>query len=46
VRSTKVIRKLNAVDSQAWLTDVLSRIANHKINRIDDLMPWRYAQRS
>jgi transposase len=28
---------------QAWLTDVLSRIADHKIGRIDELLPWRYA---
>ena len=34
--------KLNAVNPQAWLTDVLSRIADHKINRIDELLPWRY----
>ena len=31
--------KLNGVDPQAWLTDVLSRIADHKINRIDELPP-------
>ena len=36
--------KLNGVDSQAWLTDVLARIADHKINRIDELLPWHYAQ--
>ena len=35
--------KLNAVNPQAWLTNVLSRIADHKINRIDELLPWRYA---
>ena len=29
--------KLNSVDPQAWLTDTLSRITNHKINRIDEL---------
>jgi hypothetical protein len=33
--------KLNDVDPQAWLTNVLSRIAEHKINRIDELLPWR-----
>ena len=38
--------KLNAVDPQAWLTDVLSRIADHKINRLDELMPWRYAAKA
>ena len=35
--------KLNGVDPQAWLTDVLARIADHKINRTDELLPWRYA---
>lgn len=35
--------KLNAVDPQAWLTWVLDRIADHKINRIDELLPWNYA---
>ena len=32
--------KLNGVDPQAWLTETLARIADHKINRIDDLLPW------
>ena len=32
--------KLNGVDPQAWLADTLTRIADHKINRIDDLLPW------
>ncbi|NKB56582.1 MAG: IS66 family insertion sequence element accessory protein TnpB [Alphaproteobacteria bacterium] len=36
--------KLNGVDPQAWLTDTLACIADHKINRIDELLPWRYAQ--
>ena len=28
----------------AWLTDVLNRIADHKINRIDELLPWNYVE--
>jgi len=36
--------KLNGVDPQGWLTDTLARIADHKINRLDELLPWRYAQ--
>ena len=36
--------KLNGVNPQAWLTNVLSRIADHKINRIDELLPWNYLQ--
>jgi hypothetical protein len=35
--------KLNHVDPQAWLTWVLARIADHKLNRVDDLLPARYA---
>ena len=34
---------LNGIDPQAWLTDVLNRIADHKINRIDELLPWNFA---
>ena len=36
--------KLSGVDPQAWLTDVLGRIADHKITKLDELMPWSYAQ--
>ena len=35
--------KLNNVDPQAWRTWVLSQIADHKITRLDELLPWRYA---
>ena len=38
--------KLNGVDPQAWLTHVLDRIADHKITRIDELLPWHYPQAS
>jgi transposase len=34
--------KLNGIDPQAWLTDVLARIADHKINKIDELLPWTW----
>ena len=36
--------KLNGVDPQAWLIDTFARIADHKITKLDELMPWRYAQ--
>ena len=29
---------------RAWLTDTLAPIAVHKITRIDELLPWHYAQ--
>ena len=35
--------KLNDVDPQAWLAWVLGKIADHKITRLDELLPWRYA---
>lgn len=35
--------KLNNVDPQAWFTDVLSRIADYKITKLDELIPWNYS---
>jgi transposase len=37
--------KLNGIDPFAWLRDVLTRIADHPINRIADLLPWHWAAR-
>jgi transposase len=34
--------KLNDVDPQAWLADVLARIADHKINDLAALLPWNW----
>ena len=36
--------KLNNVDPQAWLRDVLSRIADHKNNDLAALLPWNWRQ--
>ena len=36
--------KLNDVDPQAWLTDVLARLPGHLVTRIDELMPWNWKQ--
>jgi transposase len=35
--------KLNGVDPETYLRDVLSRIADHQINHIDELLPWNLA---
>src|SRR5712672_3684540 len=34
--------KLNDVDPQAWLADVLARINDHNVQRLDQLMPWNW----
>jgi transposase len=35
--------KLNEVEPQAWLADVLARIADHPTQRLEELLPWRWA---
>jgi transposase len=34
--------KLNGVDPQAWLADVLARLPDHPAKRIGDLLPWNW----
>jgi transposase len=34
--------KLNDVDPQAWLTDVLARLQDHPAKRIDEFLPWNW----
>ncbi|QNT68076.1 IS66 family transposase [Defluviicoccus vanus] len=34
--------KLNDVDPQAWLEDVLRRIADHPASRLAELLPWNW----
>jgi hypothetical protein len=34
--------KLNDIDPQAWLADVLARIADHPIQQLDTLLPWNW----
>jgi transposase len=38
-----VTAKLNDVDPQAWLADVLARIADTPMSRLDSLLPWNWA---
>ena len=37
--------KLNDIDPQAWLADVLARIADHKITDLAALLPWNWHQK-
>ena len=34
--------KLNDIDPQAWLADVLARLPDHPAKRIGDLLPWNW----
>jgi hypothetical protein len=34
--------KLSDVDPLAWLADVLGRIAEHPVQKLDDLLPWNW----
>jgi len=37
-----VTAKMNDVDPQAWLADLLARIAGHPASKIDELLPWHW----
>jgi len=41
-----ITAKMNDVDPQAWLTDVLARIAAHPAHRLDELLPWNWRKPS
>ena len=37
-----VTAKMNNIDPQAWLADVLTRISEHPASRLDELLPWNW----
>src|SRR6266446_359095 len=41
-----VTAKMNDVDPQAWLADVLCHIADHPVHRLDELLPWNWKRQS
>jgi len=34
--------KLNDIDPQAWLADILARVLDYPAKRIGDLLPWNW----
>jgi transposase len=41
-----VTAKMNDVDPQAWLADVLARIAGHPAHRLAELLPWYWKSKA
>jgi hypothetical protein len=35
--------KLSGVDPEAWLRHVLTHIADHLVNLVDEFLPWHFA---
>ena len=35
--------KLSSLDPEAYLADIIRRIHDYKINRLDELFPWHWA---
>ena len=36
--------RLNGIEPEAWLIDVIARIGGHPINRLAELLPWNWSQ--
>jgi transposase len=37
--------KLNNIDPEAWLADMLRRINDHPASKLDELLPWNWKPR-
>ena len=38
--------KLNDIDPEAWLADVLRRISDHPVSRLHELLPWNWRKQT
>jgi transposase len=38
--------KMTGLNPQAYLADIIHRIADHLTNKIDELLPWNWTPRS
>lgn len=36
--------KLNGIDPQAWLADIIARISDLPVSRLPELLPWNWPQ--
>jgi transposase len=36
--------RFNGIDPEAWLADVIARIADHPISKIEELLPWTWSK--
>ena len=34
--------RLNGIEPEAWLTDLIARVGAHPINRLAELLPWNW----
>ncbi|WP_172332676.1 transposase, partial [Mangrovicoccus sp. HB161399] len=41
-----VTAKMNGIDPQAWLADVLARLPDTKVSRVPELLPWNWTPQS
>jgi len=41
-----ITAKMNDIDPQAWLADLLARIATHPAHRLDELLPWSWTPKA
>ena len=42
-RQTTLTAKLNGIDPQAWLTDLLARLPGHPAKRLAEFLPWNWS---
>jgi len=43
VASARPSCRMNGIDPQAYLADIIDRIADHPVNKVDELLPWNWA---
>jgi len=37
-----ITAKMNDIDPQAWMADVLSRLPDMPVSRVQELLPWHW----